>query len=194
MIEINLLSEQRELPAAAKTEAPALAGLLIGSLVLILSCALVVFLYIRTKNYIKDLESQVTQAQQEKTRLDEDLKKVDELEKIKLAAENRFKAIETLAKGRTLPVHILMEFSRAITELAWLETFEVSGMSFKAKGYARQERAVVDLVDRLNQSSYFTGVTLLEWRSEPGKEEIGTFSIQGNLINPVEKILSAGQE
>lgn len=183
MIEINLLAEQQEVAVPVTTEPSPMTGLLIGVGVLAVSILLVVFFYFRTENYISDLQEQVVSARQEVQRLQEDLRKVEELEARKRAADNRFKAIETLAKNRTLPVHILMEFSRAITELAWLEGLEVAGMNFRATGLARQERAVVDLVENLNRSPYFENVTLTDWRLIQG--DVGRFSISGNIVNPI---------
>ena len=191
MIEINLLTEQREVAIPRAAEPTPMTGLLLGLGILGLSVVLTVFFYFRTENYINELKEQVVSAQQEVDRLQEDLRKVEELEARKRAADNRFKAIEALAKNRTLPVHVLMELSRAITELAWLESFEVSGTTFRATGRARQERAVVDLVDNLNRSPYFSGVTLSDWRLE--KEDIGRFMIRGNIVNPIAQA-SASEE
>ena len=192
MIEINLLAEQREIPAAAKAEAAPMTGFLVGVLLLVLAGALVAFFYFRTKSYIREKREEVVAAQQQLDNLKPFLDKVDLLEKKKLDADNRFKAIEMLAKSRTLPVHVLMELSKSITDLAWLESFNVSGMGFRATGFARQERAVVDLVDHLNQSPYFGNVTLVEWRLQ--KEDIGMFTISGSLVNPIAQAAPTEEE
>jgi Tfp pilus assembly protein PilN len=183
MIEINLLNPSRVEPTE-RAEPTALPGLIGGLLILALGLAGLAYTYLTLSNRLQDLKRQISEAQAKLESLKPVLGKVGELQQQKDAVERRFQAIDALARSRTLPGHVLMELSRSMPELAWLSRFSVTGGSFIAEGFARQERALTDLVNNLNRTDYFENVRIVSWEVPPG-QETGKFVINGTITNPL---------
>ncbi|MCS7312105.1 MAG: PilN domain-containing protein [Acidobacteria bacterium] len=183
MIEINLISPPRVEPTE-RAEPTALPGLVGGLLVLALGLAGIAYAYMTLSNRLQALGRQVAEAQAKLESLKPVLNKVGELQQRKDAVERRFQAIDALARSRTLPGHVLMDLARSMPELAWLSRFSATGGSFVAEGFARQERALTDLVNHLNRTDYFENVRIVSWEVPPG-QETGKFVINGAITNPL---------
>ncbi len=190
MIEINLLREQEGIAEGFESEELSYTYILIGVvLVAIIAFGLFIF-HRRTLNRIERLKAEIQKLEEEKQALQEYLDRVKRLEKEKKDAENRFQAIESLAKARTQPVHILMDLASSISDLAWLTQFEYKGTTFQIHGGAKQERAITELVDQLNASPYFANVLIIEVKSQRQDQEF-QFIIRGDVTNPLMGIPSA---
>ncbi len=183
MIEVNLISPPRVEPTG-RAEPTALPGLVGGLLVLALGLVGLAYAYLTLSNRLQDLGRQTAEAQAKLESLKPVLNKVGELQQRKDAVERRFQAIDALARSRTLPGHVLMDLARSMPELAWLSRFSATGGSFVAEGFARQERALTDLVNNLNRTDYFENVRIVSWEVPPG-QETGKFVINGVITNPL---------
>ena len=190
MIEINLLREQEGIAEGFESEELSYTYILIGVvLVAIIAFGLFIF-HRRTLNRIERLKAEIQKLEEEKQALQEYLDRVKKKKKEKKDAENRFQAIESLAKARTQPVHILMDLASSISDLAWLTQFEYKGTTFQIHGGAKQERAITELVDQLNASPYFANVLIIEVKSQRQDQEF-QFIIRGDVTNPLMGIPSA---
>lgn len=183
MIEINLISPS-QVESTEPAEPTVLPGLLGGLLILALGLGGIAYAYLTLSNRLQGLKRQVAEAQAKLESLKPALNKVGELQQRKDAVERRFQAIDALARSRTLPGHVLMDLARSMPDLAWLSRFSMAGGSFVAEGFARQERALTDLVNNLNRTDYFENVRIVSWEVPPG-QETGKFVINGVITNPL---------
>ncbi len=182
MIEINLLKPSHAY-ATSEESSPFMFSLVIGIALLILTALVIAFFHWQITSEIDRLQREVQRLQQNYEALKPYLQQVKVLQAQKDEVQRRFEAIDALTRTRTLPGHVLMEFSRAIPELAWLNQLKVVPGAFEAQGFARNERAVTDLITNLNRSQYFTNVELKSWEL-PSGSEIGKFVISGTVVNP----------
>lgn len=162
MIKINLLPVKR---ASKKSKAPADEALM--QLVLGLG---VVFIFLGACGYrwqmLVDEVAQQTQLKESMTKKVEALKKkvqeVEEYEKKKLSLENQVRIIEQLRKNQGGPVRLLDYLSQSLDPLkVWLSSVE-GDTQVAVAGKALTNDDIVEFIKNLQQSTYFSSVTLLE--------------------------------
>ena len=97
--------------------------------------------------------------------LKEKVKEVESYEENKKNLQEKNAIIEQLRKNQSGPVHILDEISTGVESLKlWLDSLNVKGNSVDLSGKAITNADIVEFVDRLKKSRYFSNVTLLESR------------------------------
>ena len=117
MIKINLLTEKIT-TARVSTRAPGAAGRnLIFALIGVLTVAYVGWQWYSYKNQLSRLNTEITQAREEKERLQKIIRQVEEYDARKQELGQKIDIISELKKKQSGPVHLLDEVSKALPNL-----------------------------------------------------------------------------
>jgi type IV pilus assembly protein PilN len=156
MIRINLLAtERRGAKAAPKGFQAGQKITVIGSLLLVLTCAGLGWRYWALDQQDKDLTRQIDAAKREELRLTEILKQVAEFEARRLKLEQRVALIDELRKGQNAPVHMIDQISRSLPEMTWLTSLRQDAYTLTIQGRCLTLTSLSDFVGNLEATRYF---------------------------------------
>jgi type IV pilus assembly protein PilN len=156
MIRINLLAtDRRGAKAAPKGFQAGQKITVIGSLLLVLTCAGLGWRYWALDQQDKDLTRQIDQATREEQRLAEILKEVADFEARKVQLEQRVALIDELKKGQNAPVHMIDQISRSLPEMTWLTGLKQEGYTLTIQGTCLTLTSLSDFVGNLEATRYF---------------------------------------
>lgn len=164
MIRINLLPGQKGRKAKPQYDVRAQALLGLG---------LLVFTLTGCWWYSASLDEEVEARQTEKTdktkqvtALNEQVKQVADFEQRKKHLEEKNRIIDQLEKSRVGPVKVLDYVSQSLDPLKlWLVRVAVTGQNIDLEGRALSNDDVVEFVNNLRRTDYFTNIDLQESRS-----------------------------
>jgi type IV pilus assembly protein PilN len=117
MIRINLLATERKSKAAAPGMQAGQKMMVIGSLVLVLTLALLGWRYWALGQEEAQVARAIDAATREEARLEEILKQVREFENRRKMLEARVALIDELRKGQSAPVHMIDQVSKALPDI-----------------------------------------------------------------------------
>lgn len=156
MIRINLLaSERRGAKAAPKGFQAGQKMTVIGSLLLVLTCAGLGWRYWALDQQDKALTQKIDDAKREEQRLAEILKEVADFEARKVQLEQRVALIDELKKGQNAPVHMVDQISRSLPEMTWLTGLKQEGYTLTLQGKCLTLTSLSDFVGNLEATRYF---------------------------------------
>src|SRR5690348_6585013 len=116
MIRINLLATERKTKAASPAFQAGQKMMVLGSLVLVVTIALLGWRYWSLGQQDAQVARDLDSANREEARLQEILKQVAEFENRKKVLEARLALIDELRKGQSAPVHMIDQISKALPE------------------------------------------------------------------------------
>jgi type IV pilus assembly protein PilN len=178
MIRINLLPRKEAEVALGRRQQRAL--VILGAAVTVL---IMLVPYLAQQRRIRRLDLDIKETQRQLDRYNEQVKEVEQLDKLKADLETKLRIIEELNKKRVGPQRVLQDLSVATPEKLWLiELSEVSG-STKIVGLALDNETIADFMRRLQRSPYFFGVDLEETTESKEQALAGfkRFSIKANV-------------
>lgn len=189
MIRINLLASERR---AAKAVSPGLlAGqkmVMIGSLLLIVTAALLGWRYWALGRMDAQVARDIAAETREEQRLQEVLKQVADFESRKKLLEARVALIDELRKGQSAPVHMIDQVSKALPDMTWLTSIQQSGYTLTIQGRCLTLTSLSDFVGNLEASRYFIRpVEIIESTATPATggtntvPELIQFTIRGTF-------------
>ncbi|MBI5410508.1 MAG: PilN domain-containing protein [Nitrospirae bacterium] len=113
--------------------------------------------------------------------LKEKIKQVQDFEQKKKLLEDKNRVIDQLEKSRSGPVHVMDYVSRSIDPLKlWLVRLHMKGNDVELEGKALTNDDVVEFVNNLRRTNYFTNIRLAETRS--GSEaKVNLYQFRVNL-------------
>ena len=164
MIKINLLPGPRARGGPKQWDVQIEAGAAVGLLLLtVVACGY----------YSGSLDDEIKARQDEKTEKEKKLKDLEEkakqaqiFEANKKALEEKTRAIEQLEKARIGPVHVMDHISRSLEPLKlWIVRLSVKGNDVELEGRALTNDEIVEFVNNLRRTEYFSSVRLAETRS-----------------------------
>lgn len=156
MIRINLLDTERHGAKAAPSGMQARQRMvLIGSVILVLTVALLGWRYWALGQEKARVVREIDAAQREEARLQEILKQVAEFENRRKLLEARVALIDELRKGQTAPVHMVDQISRALPDMTWLVALQQSGYTLTMQGRCLSLTSLSDFIGNLEASRYF---------------------------------------
>lgn len=123
--------------------------------------------------YWDSLDSQIAEKQASKmekekqvAQLKEQVKQVADFEQRKKQLEDKNRIIDQLEKSRVGPVKVLDHVSQSLDPLkVWLVRVGLNGQSIDLEGRALSNDDVVEFVNNLRRTDYFTDINLLESRA-----------------------------
>ena len=120
--------------------------------------------------YSSSLDNEIEARQGEKldkerqiAQLQDQVKQVQDFEQRKKLLEDKNRIIDQLEKSRIGPVKVLDHVSQSLEPLkVWLTRLGVSSDAVELEGKALTNDDVVEFVNNLRRTDYFTGINLLE--------------------------------
>lgn len=177
MIKINLLSEGRR-PVVARKSRPTLsfggqepnnvlliAGLVLGALI-------AGGWWFRLNAEYKSLQRQVRTAKARYEELRPIIEKVNLFKKKSEDLDRKVQVIKDLKSQQKGPVFVMDAVSKALPELLWLESLNISGRSLTVRGKAFNTNAVAAFIENLTKIPEF---------EEPDPKSIQTSGRTGNV-------------
>lgn len=157
MIKVNLLSVKKKKKAKPL---PTFLVVTIGiSLALV---AVVIYLNFSFQGRISERKATVADNEKKLADLSKKIKAVDDYEKLNADYKNRKGIIEELGKNKTLPVKLLDEISRLLSDGVWLTSLEIRGNDITLACTGFNNTDVVNFVNSLKGSNLLTDVYLQE--------------------------------
>ncbi|HYE86490.1 MAG TPA: PilN domain-containing protein [Vicinamibacterales bacterium] len=186
MIRINLLaSDRRGAKAAASGFQTAQKMTVIGSLLLVLTIALLGWRYWALGQEQARVAREIEAAQREEARLQEILKQVQEFENRRKTLEARVALIDELRKGQTAPVHMIDQVSKALPDMTWLVSMQQTGYTLTIQGRCLSLTSLSDFIGNLEASRYFARpVEIIDssvMAGAAGSPELIQFTIRGTF-------------
>jgi type IV pilus assembly protein PilN len=192
MIKINLLAVERK--AVKKKAAVALQSgqkLTLGCTLILLAAALGIgWRYWSLQRYSAQLDTDISAAQQETTRLHSIISQVQQFEQRKAQLQQRVALIEQLRRDQTGPVHILDQISRSLPPMLWLTGLKQGATPAEVviDGRCTTMTGLSDFVANLEGSGFFKrGVEIIQSQTEAGPANVGElirFSIKATFQQP----------
>jgi type IV pilus assembly protein PilN len=150
MSKINLLPWRQELRKQRQQEFVA-----IVAAVAIVAVAIILFVNMALSKQISDQEEKNQYIKSEITRLDGQIKEIDDLQKRKEQLLSRMKVIQDLQGRRPVIVRVFDELVRVIPEGVYLRSLSRTGDTFKMDGVAENAGQVSTFMRNLEASPWF---------------------------------------
>jgi type IV pilus assembly protein PilN len=162
MIKINLL------PVKKKKKARQLPGFVV-SMVLLLVVAAVISAYLLyfLTGRVSARQETIAKNDARIAELSQKIKSVENYEKLNATYQKNKEIIEQLGKNKTLPVKVLDQVSALLPVGVWLTSLDIKGTEISLAGTAFTNSDVVNYVDNLKKSAFFTDVYLKESMQHP---------------------------
>lgn len=157
MIRINLLTAERKVTKRSGAAAwQSGQKLTVGcTLILVLAATFVGWRYWALDRQSKQLDTQISDAQQETLRLRGIIVQVQQFEQQKTQLQQRVVLIEQLRKGQVGPVHMLDQISRSLPTMLWLTELKQSDDGVLIDGKCTAVTQLTDFVSNLEATGYF---------------------------------------
>ena len=185
MIRVNLLSEARA--AAARRKAPAMpSGAKLNNL-LFIGGILAGILYIAIMGLVltskrRHLDQEIGKARLEAERLRSIIEEVKGYEDKKASLEAKIKLINDLKTNQKGPVRLMDEISKALPDLVWLTSLDVSGNQVTMRGRTLSPNAVSTYLENLKKSPFFAEPVFRNLRQEGAQQGLYTWEMTLNFI------------
>lgn len=182
MIRINLLTEAKA--AAARKKAPVLpTGARLNNLLFIagIAAGLVYLLVMGLTLYKRrsSLDDEIAKARVEADRLKSIIEEVKGYEDKKASLEAKISLINNLKTNQKGPVRLMDEISKALPDLVWLSSLDVSGNQVVMKGKTLSPNAVATYLENLKKSPFFAEPVFRSLGQDAGGQ--GIYSWEMNL-------------
>lgn len=158
MIRINLLTEAKA--AAARKKGPFLpTGAKLNNLFFFgafaLGLAYVAIMALTLLSRRSQLDEEIVKARLEADRLKSIIEEVKEYEDKKASLESKIQLINALKTNQKGPVRLMDEISKALPDLVWLTSLDVTANQITMKGKTLSPNAVATYLENLKKSPFF---------------------------------------
>ncbi len=179
MIRINLLPGPRAKAVRAQQDVRIQAAGAAGLVVLVLAGCLLYSWTLASEREV--LEKEEADKKEQVKVLQRKVKPVQDFERKKAQLENMNRILEGLEKERGGPVLVLDHVSRSLEPLKlWLVRLSVKGKDVEVEGKALTTNDIVEFVNNLRRTDYFSSVRLIESRA--GLEgQVGLYQFRVDL-------------
>ncbi len=185
MIKINLLAEKKQGKVKAvggpAVKMPGAVGArnLLLAVVLLVGVAIAAVWNYQLNSVENDWRRKHTAADAEMLRLEAIRKKGEQFEEHKALLARKIDLITELKKQQAVPVHILDQISWNLPDFLWLNSLSAGNNGINLAGNATTYNAVTNFYNNLNESEYFSDVTL--GRTAEGDDGV-TFSLSCRFV------------
>jgi type IV pilus assembly protein PilN len=165
MIRINLLSSGPK-GRPGKPQYDVRAQVLLGVGLVVITLAGCWWYWDSLDNEIAARQTEKDEKTKQVAQLKEQVKQVSDFEQRKKQLEDKNRIIDQLEKSRVGPVKVLDHVSHSLEPLKlWLVRVGVNGQSIDLEGRALTNDDVVEFVNNLRRTDYFTDINLQESRA-----------------------------
>jgi len=162
MIKINLLPQLRAKKVRKQIEIQY--QLWFFSTLLVVLILVLGYFWFYLNDRIQNLQNERIAMTQSLGALKEKVKEVEGFEKDKKSFEEKIKIIQQLKLNQSGPVHLLDQVSRNLPPRVWLIGLAQQGNGVTIEGRAMTNSELVDFIDNLKRSKYFSEIQILESR------------------------------
>jgi type IV pilus assembly protein PilN len=186
LIRINLLTEAKA--AASRKKAPLLpTGARLNNVLFFgafgLGLAYVVIMGLTLLSRRSQLDEEIVKARLEADRLKSIIEEVKEYEDKKASLEAKIQLINALKTNQKGPVRLMDEISKALPDLVWLTSLDVSGSQIAMRGKTLSPNAVATYLENLKKSPFFAEPVFKSLGRDAGAT--GTYTWEMTLVfNP----------
>jgi len=196
MIKINLVSAGPEAAATKKATPEISLGSHQGDILLLVALAIGLLVtggwwYMLHSNVV-ELKGIKADRTVERNELQKYIDKVDELETRRAELKAKIDTIRQLKENQKGPVRILDEVSRAMPDLLWLTSLNLSGTHLTLSGMVLDENAFANYVDNLNASPFFGEPTVVTLQRS--RDNAFSFRLECDFIYSPAEIASTNTE
>ncbi len=179
MIRINLLPGQRARGGPKQADVRIEAAAALSLILLTIGACLYYSSVLDGDIEARQLEKQ--EKEKQLVSLKEKIKQVQDFEQKKKLLEDKNRVIDQLEKSRSGPVRVLDYVSQSVDPLKlWLVRLNMKGNDVELEGKALTNDDVVEFVNNLRRTNYFTNIRLAETRS--GSEaKVNLYQFRVNL-------------
>jgi Tfp pilus assembly protein PilN len=131
-----------------------------------------------TEQKIAEMAQETDAINNEKNRIEAELRKIKgyevvklELERNELILRTKIQTIEKLIRGRDFTVKSLVVLSQALPREVWLNEITTTETGFNFRGGTIEIGLVSDLMSKLGQTIYFKDVTLKSTSTDPNQRQ-----------------------
>jgi type IV pilus assembly protein PilN len=164
MIRINLLPGPRATAGKPATNVRQQVVVALG--LLILTAGICLYYSGVLERRIEQLQASKQDKQKQVAMLQEKLKQVQEYEQRKKLLEDKNRIIDQLERSRSGPVRVLDHVSQSLEPVKlWLIRLSLKDNAIELEGRALTNDDVVEFVNNLRRTEYFTNVRLIESRA-----------------------------
>jgi|Deesub1362B_J571_1020462.scaffolds.fasta_scaffold00628_10 type IV pilus assembly protein PilN len=156
MIKVNLLPVKKR----RKKPKPIPGFVVAGVLLLALSIIVTFYVNYFIKAKVKALQAQKAANAQKIKALQAKIKEVKTFEKLNKTFKERKGIIEQLRRNQAVPVRVLNELARTLTDGVWLSSLRISDQNINLSGVGFTNPDVVQYVQSLKHSKMFQDVYL----------------------------------
>ncbi len=183
MARINLLPWREEYRQEKKKE---FVTQLVGVCIL---AALIAFVWIKAVDgAIESQQGRNNTLKNEISKLEEQVKEIQDLKKRRQELLDRMKVIQDLQGTRPVIVRYFDEFARAVPDGIYITSLKRTGNILEIEGVSESNNRVSDFMRRLDASEFFADANLKAVKSDPKVgSEADTFSLQINMVLPSEE-------
>ncbi len=189
MIRINLLKpETKEIREAGPAEPVVRQRKRAGGLGILILLAAIVgiggYYYYQNKALAEEREL-LARAQQEKTRLQYVIQKLDEVQKQKTSLERKITLITQLKGQQGFAVRLMDTLSRTLPDWVWLTDTTMGDKGVQIKGKALSNNLIADYIAGLEASPILKNVNLItSTQSASGREQVLDFTLSASIEKP----------
>ena len=164
MIRINLIAEARtdkaRKPLFTFDSGNEALGNVVLAAIIVAAMLFCGYEYFTLRSSLSGLGTKITDANRERERLKEILKKGEEFKAQRELLKRKVELITELKRNQSVPVHLLDQVSRNLPEFLWLDQLSEQGNNVSLVGKATNYNAVSNLYNNLRDSSFFVDVVL----------------------------------
>lgn len=189
MIRINLLKPEtkdlKEAPVEGMPEFKVKKRPGVGNLIFLLLLVALAGYYYYQKKAIGQEREMLSQARQEKDKLQYVIAKLDEQQKAKASLVQKIGLINQLKSQQDLAVRIMDELSRSLPDWVWLNEVGYDAKNVQIRGNALSNNLVADFIANLENSAYFESVNLISSTQKTARnDQYLEFSMTAAVVNP----------
>ncbi len=180
MIRINLLPVR----AAQRKEKlrSQLSILFLCLLLALIGCAAA---YFKQESETKELNEEIAQVEARNNALKKQIGEVRDIEKRKAELAKKLDILQSLKEGKTGPVRLLDELSRALPDKLWLTSFSESSGNIQIAGYGISQNVVAEFMRNLGSSPYYANIELtVTEQTNLGGVKVHKFSLSCRAEKP----------
>ncbi len=186
MIRINLLPRE-EVPVQRNLHLPEL-NAFAPLILVIVAVGVIGIMGLYQGQKIANLEQTIAAEEAESRRLAPEIAKIKRLDEQRQGLNQRLEVISTLDRDRYFRVHIMDELNRAMPDHMWLTRMaDQGGDTYALEGVTFSNFLVSDLLQNLDRSPYFDGVSLeIAERGTIEDVTVIKFKLQARATRPVD--------
>ena len=158
-------------------------GIVVGIAILGIAIGAIAFLWLGSTREINQLDEEINELTQEKTRLAPIIAQVEEFQAKLAELEEKERLIERLKNERQGPVRMLDALSAELPDFVWLTDLTQSGPQVTIDGMAASLVSVADYIRKLEDSEWFENVELVDASvSTRQEQEFTEFQLRTQLV------------